>query len=58
MLISTWPEHGLALVEVLLCNEEMDPLRAWDVIRAVLRPAEVKLREVERGIEPLAGGAA
>jgi S-adenosylmethionine decarboxylase len=32
ILVSTWPEHKTALVDVLLCNEDMDPQIAADVL--------------------------
>ena len=51
MLLSTWPEHRLALVEVLLCNPSMDPHVAWQEVEAFLQPQRVELREVVRGIE-------
>ena len=52
MLLSTWPEHRLALVEVLLCNPSMDPHRAWAEVQDFLKPQRVEVREVVRGIEP------
>ena len=46
ILVSTWPEHRTALIDVLLCNEAMDPQRAANVLlrelgaeRAVTKPA-------------------
>lgn len=48
LLVATWPEHRLALVDVLLCNDTMEPERAWAVIRAGLRPAAVEARAVVR----------
>jgi len=46
ILVSTWPEHRTALIDVLLCNEAMDPQVAADVLlqalgagRSVLQPA-------------------
>lgn len=38
VLVSTWPEHHLALVDVLLCNEAMAPERVWEVLAETLRP--------------------
>ena len=38
ILISTWPEYRLALVDLLLCNDRMDPTQAWAEIAEVLRP--------------------
>ena len=50
LLISTWPEHGLALVDLLLCNDSMDPLDAWAVVRAGLEPTDEVLQEVVRTV--------
>lgn len=52
LLVSTWPEHGLALVDVLLCNDRMDPEDALAVIAEVLRPETLVRRSVERVIGP------
>lgn len=38
MLISTWPERGLALVDILLCRESVDSGKAWNTLAAVLKP--------------------
>lgn len=50
LLVSTWPEHRLALVDILLCNPGMDPERAWAVIRAVLDPERLEVRGIERRV--------
>ncbi len=50
LLISTWPEHRLALVDVLLCNDAMDPKAAWAAIRRGLQPREEELQEVVRTV--------
>ena len=36
ILVSTWPEHKSALIDVLLCNDTMDPEVVADVILAAL----------------------
>jgi S-adenosylmethionine decarboxylase len=52
ILVSTWPERNLALVEVLLCNEQMDPAAAWAVLERALRPTgPVTQQTVWRGID-------
>ena len=38
IIVSTWPEHRLALVDVLLCNDQMDPQVAWEALAGVLLP--------------------
>lgn len=37
-LLSTWPEHRLALLDVLLCNDRMDPKVFLDRAERVLEP--------------------
>lgn len=49
LLVSTWPEEELALVEVMLCNDEMDPYVAWRVLDACLMPAATAFAERWRG---------
>ena len=44
LLISTWPECRLALVDLLLCNDQMDPEPAWKVIEEVLKPQRPPVR--------------
>ena len=39
ILVSTWPEHNTALIDILLCNESMDPHVAADVLLGVLGAA-------------------
>lgn len=52
MVLSTWPEHRLALVEILLCNEDMDPEEAFEAIRDGLVPEHVSLHQTLRGVHP------
>jgi S-adenosylmethionine decarboxylase len=57
ILVSTWPEHGLALVDILLCNADMDPQRAWASMSELLRPRETIERTIDRVVDPLPRGA-
>lgn len=41
IILSTWPEHRLALVDVLLCNDQMDPSVAWEVLAEMLLPDKI-----------------
>lgn len=38
LVLSTWPEYRMAIVNIFLCNAEMDPKAAWAVIREALQP--------------------
>lgn len=50
LLISTWPEHRLALVDILLCNDAMDPTVAWSHLATILRPAVALSQTLTRTI--------
>jgi S-adenosylmethionine decarboxylase len=49
ILVSTWPEHELALVDIQFCNLSMDPSEAWAVLRQALGATSEKLTWVGRG---------
>ena len=36
ILVSTWPEHKTALLDILLCNDSMDPNVVADTLLAAL----------------------
>ena len=36
ILVSTWPEHNSALIDILLCNESMDPNVAAESLLSAL----------------------
>ncbi len=51
LVLTTWPEHRLLLIDILLCNPEMDPDRVVDEITGRLCPAgEVVRHRVGRRI--------
>lgn len=52
LLVSTWPEHGFAIVEIMLCNPSMDPNDARRAIEAALRPASTRVHEVRHPMHP------
>jgi spermidine synthase len=60
--VHTWPEHGIAHVDVFTCGAAADPIRAVDLIAAALGATGVHREVVERGagrravVEPLAAG--
>ena len=53
LAVHTWPEHGYATVDVYACNYTANNMRKaerlFDAIRAVLQPARVVCRRIERG---------
>ena len=48
ILVSTWPEHKSALVDVLLCNDTMDPEVVTDVILTALGAGRSELHQTPR----------
>jgi S-adenosylmethionine decarboxylase len=48
ILVSTWPEHKTALVDVLLCNDQMDAEVVADVILDAIGAARSEIRQVGR----------
>ena len=48
ILVSTWPEHKTALVDVLLCNSTMDAEVVADTILEALGAACSEIRQVSR----------
>lgn len=60
--VHTWPEHGIAYVDVFTCGSAADPVRAVDLLAAALGANGVHREVVERGaerravVEPLAAG--
>jgi S-adenosylmethionine decarboxylase len=58
LVLTTWPEHRLLLIDVLLCNPEMDPDVVIDEIVRRLCPAgEVVRQRIPRRIADGPGGA-
>jgi len=49
ILISTWPEANMALVDVLVCSDQMDLDGAWSVIAAGIEPTDVVPKRLDRG---------
>jgi len=49
MSIHTWPELGYAAVDVFTCGASMDPYRAVELLRHVLRAGKATVRDMQRG---------
>ncbi len=48
--IHTWPEHGLATVDVYTCGDPSKAYKAMDYIINVLKPKRVDKQVFERGL--------
>lgn len=44
LVLSTWPEHGLALVDLATCGPEEGAQALWEELRAVLKPSAFEAR--------------
>lgn len=49
-VVSTWPEHGTAVVNIFLCNPLMDTKEVWRHFSKALRPSEVVLHTVKHSL--------
>jgi S-adenosylmethionine decarboxylase len=52
LLVATWPEHNYAMVDLLLCNDNMDPEEAAQVVFDALLPETVRRHTSSRNIGP------
>ncbi len=48
ILVSTWPEHKTALVDVLLCNPSMDAEVVADAVLEAIGAGRSEIRQVSR----------
>ncbi len=46
-VLSTWPEHGLAIVNIFLCNPEMDTMECWKYVEQALKPESCVFHKVK-----------
>ena len=53
LVVSTWPEHRLAIVNIFLCNPGMDAKVAWEHIANGLQAGHYTFHTVKHVIEPL-----
>jgi S-adenosylmethionine decarboxylase proenzyme len=49
LTIHTWPEHGYAAVDLFTCGDTVDPWKAFDHLKAVLKSTNVSTVEMKRG---------
>jgi S-adenosylmethionine decarboxylase proenzyme len=50
--VTTWPEHGYAIVDVFLCNETMDARVVWQSLRVCLAPTRIRHRRFAHHVGP------
>jgi spermidine synthase len=50
--VHTWPEHGLAQVDVFTCGQTADPVHAVDLLAAAFGASGVHRQVVARGLPP------
>lgn len=55
LTIHTWPEHGLAAIDIFMCGA-CDPMRALPALRAHFRPGREAVTVLARGGAPAAAG--
>jgi S-adenosylmethionine decarboxylase len=48
--IHTWPEYGYAAVDFFTCGETVDPYRACEYMKNMLKCREASVKELRRGI--------
>ena len=49
LTIHTWPEYGYAAVDLFTCGDDVDPWKAFDYLRNVLKAGRVHVVEHLRG---------
>lgn len=51
-IVSTWPEHRLAIVNLFLCNPAMDAKLCWATLAAWLKPHSAVFHDVRHQVSP------
>ncbi len=49
LAIHTWPEYGYAAVDLFTCGEEVDPWKAFEVLKERLKASNYMVMELKRG---------
>lgn len=49
MSIHTWPETQYAAIDIFVCSK-LDPQKAIDVLKEILKPTSVQCMEIKRGM--------
>ena len=54
--IHTWPEYGYAAIDIFTCGSHVDPWKAFEYSLKELKPKNVNVFEIKRGVMPKEGG--
>lgn len=49
-ILSTWPEYGLAIVNIFLCNPAMDTMKCWELMEKALKPDSCVFHKVKHSL--------
>ena len=50
-VLSTWPEYKLAIVNIFLCNQKMDPKTVWKEMARTLKPTHETFHTVSHQVD-------
>ncbi|MCP4481523.1 MAG: S-adenosylmethionine decarboxylase proenzyme [bacterium] len=50
LAIHTWPEYGLASVDIYTCGDEVQPWKAYEFLEEAFEAKNVSVMEIKRGI--------
>jgi len=53
LILSTWPEHGMAIVNLFLCNPRMSTRDCWKILEHGLKPRHSVIWSVSHSVGPL-----
>jgi len=53
--IHTWPEYGYAAIDIFTCGSHVDPWKAFEYSLEQLKPKNVNVFEIKRGVLPEEG---
>jgi S-adenosylmethionine decarboxylase len=49
LAIHTWPEYGYASVDLYTCGDTVDPMKAYEYLKAVFNAKEAEVQTLKRG---------
>ncbi|BBJ27265.1 adenosylmethionine decarboxylase [Athalassotoga saccharophila] len=47
--IHTWPEYGYAAVDIFTCGDSVDPWKAFEYLKSVMKSQRESIIELQRG---------